>query len=211
MQVDEQKLDFTQIVENLLDEFPEIEELYLFGSRRFGTKSVRSDIDILVVHSNHIRPNELRNFVNQNCKALDLFLVKGAKAVSTQNESYVEANNFNDLIKVLSAVRFWSKKEGRLNVPIDWKFKIRTDINFVATSLPNTHISSEKSMPIDIEKLTIGKIISSLTLKQIGMIMGILVAVFSGGYWLSEKINSINKPVISKKVHQDTIKLPNSN
>jgi hypothetical protein len=62
--------------------FPEITALYLFGSRRYRTKSPRSDIDMFVELESgaHIRPADLRTFSAASCPALDMFLAEGGEA-----------------------------------------------------------------------------------------------------------------------------------
>jgi predicted nucleotidyltransferase len=50
--------DLRELTGGLTKAFPEIEALYLFGSRRYRTGSLRSDVDILVElrEASHIRP-----------------------------------------------------------------------------------------------------------------------------------------------------------
>lgn len=115
--------------------FQSITELYLFGSRKWRTGSPRSDLDILVCHSKHIRPSDLRYFALSNCPALDLFLVDGSKATSAANESCVEAGTFEELIARLGAIHFWSRGKGFLNADIDWDFPVASGIDFVPTAL----------------------------------------------------------------------------
>jgi predicted nucleotidyltransferase len=56
--------DLRELTGKLTRAFPQIEALYLFGSRRYRTGSPRSDVDILVelANASHIRPQELRAF-----------------------------------------------------------------------------------------------------------------------------------------------------
>jgi predicted nucleotidyltransferase len=53
--------DLRELTGEMAKAFPEIEALYLFGSRRYRTGSLRSDVDILVElrEASHIRPQEL--------------------------------------------------------------------------------------------------------------------------------------------------------
>ena len=78
----EEVYDLRALAEALTRAFPQTEALYLFGSRRYRTGSPRSDVDILVElkEGSHVRPNELRAFSTENCRALDLFVAEGAKA-----------------------------------------------------------------------------------------------------------------------------------
>ena len=73
----EKEYDLALLAENLAAAIPEISELYLFGSRARGTKSSRSDADVLVITDGHIKPQQLREFSFENCNALDLFIVDG--------------------------------------------------------------------------------------------------------------------------------------
>ena len=182
----EELIDLGDIADSLSEKFPNIKSLYLFGSRAFGTGSPRSDIDILVEYEGHIRPADIREFIEGKCEALDLFLIDGHnKAVSTQNESYVEAESIDKLITKLSAKKFWEKKTGRLQIDIPWKQRVRKDVVFVPSVLPGRSKINEGINP---EKLTIGQIFKELTVKQlvgsISTIIIVLVAVFGGGYWL---------------------------
>ena len=85
--------DLASLAENLANEIPEVSEIYLFGSRARGTKSIRSDVDVLVVAPKHIQPRLLRELSFKNCEALDLFIVDGGRATSSQNASFIEADD----------------------------------------------------------------------------------------------------------------------
>ena len=95
-------IDLRELAGALAGEFPAIQALWLFGSRRHRTRSIRSDIDLLVCASDHIRPNDFRNAIRRHCPALDLFIVDGGKATSCMNESFVQADNFDALRTKLS-------------------------------------------------------------------------------------------------------------
>jgi predicted nucleotidyltransferase len=120
-----------------------IVELYLFGSRRYGTGSLRSDCDIIVradPHA-HVRASNLRDFALERCPALDLFLCTDARAVSAANDSSVNAASFEDLVRKLDAVKLWSRA-GRFEnfaFPIsgNWTFKTASQVDFMASVLPD--------------------------------------------------------------------------
>jgi len=97
----EKEYDLALLAENLAEAIPEITELYLFGSRARGTKSIRSDVDVLVIAIKHIQPRLLREFSFKNCEALDLFTVDRGKATSSQNESFIEAEDQPSLLTLL--------------------------------------------------------------------------------------------------------------
>lgn len=185
----EKEYDLALLAENLAEAIPEITELYVFGSRARGTKSTRSDADVLVIADGYIKPQQLREFSFKNCDALDLFAVDGGKATSTQNESFIEAENFSSLIAMLGAIKIWSRSEGRAQANIEWRFKVKEGVEFIPTSLPNTVIQeSQKPSPLDPSELTLKQIISNLTIPQIWKIFAAIVALLgtmaTAGYWL---------------------------
>jgi len=132
------KYDLGQLADAIGDAHPEIEALYLFGSRRYQTKSVRSDVDILVVTNGYVKPADLRDFSEQYCTALDLFIVRDGRATSCQNESFIEAGSTSELIRQLDAIRFWQRNVGRIQAKISWTIELRDDVTYMMTALPNT-------------------------------------------------------------------------
>ena len=189
----ETEYDLAKLAEDLAGAFPSINELYLFGSRARNTKSTRSDADVLVVADEYIKPQQLREFSSKNCKALDLFIVEGSKATSSQNESFIEAENFQGLLALLGAVKIWSRAEGRAKANIEWRFKVREGVEFLATALPNISLKNEdqSSTPLDPSRLTISGLLGSLTVAQlravIAAIIGALAAAGGIGYWIGIK------------------------
>ncbi len=185
--------DLALLAENLAHEISEISELYLFGSRARGTKSIRSDVDVLVVATKHIQPRLLREFSFKNCEALDLFIVDGGRATSSQNESFIEADDLPSLITLLGAVRIWSRAEGRAKASIEWRFKVREGVEYPATALPNIGLKNEDrlSMPFTPSRLTLKEIIGSLTAGQFWSlctaIFTLLGAIGGVAYWLGAK------------------------
>src|SRR5271165_3339348 len=118
--------DLRELAEALGAAFTQIQALYLFGSRRYRTRSPRSDVDILVelIDGTHIRPQELRVFSGEHCTALDLFVADGGKAISCANESSVQAESFSALVSRLEAICFWKRSEGPVVADIDWRFEL---------------------------------------------------------------------------------------
>jgi hypothetical protein len=120
----------------LAEAFPEVVSLRLFGSRRYRTKSRRSDIDVLVETSGFIAPAEFRRFSSHYCAALDVFVVTGRRAVSCANESFVEAATFGELVARLEAVEFWNRKQGVLNdADVEWQIEVQQGIEFPPTMM----------------------------------------------------------------------------
>jgi len=147
MENTKREYDLAIIAEALSRLNPNIQSLYLFGSRNFNTSSERSDVDILVKHNNYIKAGELRAFVNEHCTALDLFLVEENRAVSVINESFIELDSFETLITTLNATLFWTKEDGVIeDANIPWKFFIRGDINFKMSILPNIIIDENSAL-----------------------------------------------------------------
>lgn len=197
--------DLATLAENLATAVPEISELYLFGSRARGTKSPRSDADVLVVADGHIKPQQLREFSCDNCEALDLFIVDEGKAISSQNESFIQTENFSTLLTVLGAVKIWSRNEGRAKANIEWRFKVRRDVAFIATALPSIAVPpTQRSRPPDPSKLTLKEILGGLTAPQLWAlgvaIVSILLAVGSAGYWLGQQNLNMDTPAPPSKV-----------
>jgi Nucleotidyltransferase domain len=142
----EELYDLRELTNALTQAFPQIEALYLFGSRRYRTGSPRSDVDILVELSNasHIRPQELRVFSAEHCRALDLFVAEGGMAVSCANESHVRADSFPELVARLEAVCFWNRAKGLRLADIDWEFRLPVGVEFVPTAMiTSSMITSE--------------------------------------------------------------------
>jgi predicted nucleotidyltransferase len=178
----DQEYDLAQLAEDLGKEIPEITELYLFGSRARGTKSSRSDADVLVVSNAYVQPQALRQFSLENCEALDLFLVDGGKAISSQNESFIEAANFEALLERLGAVKIWSRNSGREAANIQWRFIVKEGVEFSPSVLPSSAALLAEEENIEPAKLTLGQLFSRLTVPQIAKVIGTLIAIFVAGF-----------------------------
>jgi len=135
---EEDIFDLEASIKVLAGTFPEIDSVYIFGSRRYETGSTRSDIDILLTTTGRIKPAKLRDFTLQNSTALDLFLLDNGKATSVANESYITADNNDELIKKVDAVLLYDKHNG-VSAELIRRKKIEVDkrINHKLTSLPN--------------------------------------------------------------------------
>lgn len=197
----EEEIDLGEIADLLTKQFTSISALYLFGSRVYGTGSTRSDIDVLVETTSNIKPADMRRFIDENCKALDLFILDNGKAISVQNESYVEETNLQELLTSLKAQKFWQKNRGRIEIKANWKQKIRNDIDFIPSCLP--HMPDKKQVNINPSSLTFNEILKSLTTPQLYKIISaiavVLMGTFGGGYWLALQINHNNPDNISKQ------------
>ena len=142
------EIDLGNVADRLSNEFPTIRNMYLFGSRVFGTESLRSDIDILLDSDSRIRLADLREFAIDELAALDLFVVEGGRATSAQNESYIEADDLSTLIQMLRAKIFWNRNSGRLGESIPWTQRVRADVEHVPTALPMSPERDRKNLGV---------------------------------------------------------------
>jgi predicted nucleotidyltransferase len=108
----EEIFDLEAAVKTLCGDFPEIVRVYLFGSRRFNTRSSRSDIDILLECKSPIRKSALREFILKHRSALDLFIMESGRAESVANDSFITSSNNDALIGDLHAVELYARGTG---------------------------------------------------------------------------------------------------
>ena len=190
----DQEYDLARLAEDLSKEIPEVTELYLFGSRARGTKSTRSDADVLVVLSAHIQPQALRRFSCEHCEALDLFIVDEGKAISSQNESFIEAGDFSALLEKLGAVKLWSRKSGREAADIQWRFTVKEGVEFEPSVLPSASLPNKEadSQPLDPAELKIGQLFSSLTMPQLVAVISVLVALIGVSFGAGVKYAALS-------------------
>jgi len=122
------------LLSELVERYPDIQEAVLFGSRNYGTQSDRSDVDIILRHQGHIKPAELRNLTQEICPALDLFLCRDNTAVSCANESCVTAETYERLIERLHGKTLWSTHKGFNEDFVDWEFQIPQGVSHEPTA-----------------------------------------------------------------------------
>ncbi|WP_027583425.1 hypothetical protein [Bradyrhizobium sp. Ai1a-2] len=119
----------------------QLKAIYLFGSRRFKTLSLRSDIDIFFVPASYIKSSDLRQFRHETCLALDIFLLENGRATSAINDSYIELDDDEAVIEVTRAVKLWSDEDGDSTDPdISWIQTYADHLNFQETVLPNVRL-----------------------------------------------------------------------
>jgi len=132
------------ITQKLLEFIPNIKALYLFGSRRHNTKSIRSDIDILIESDFYIKAVNCREFAENICPALDLFVIQGNRAISSMNESYVESESTQDLIQKIHAKLFWDTASGFVkNDQMEWVVETAKGVRFIPTIMPNSFLAND--------------------------------------------------------------------
>ena len=135
--------DLHSLLAELVKSESGIVELYLFGSRAYGTGSLRSDCDVLVRADPRaqVKASSLRDFALERCPALDLFLCTDVRAVSVANDSFVYAATFEDLVYKLDAVKLWSLDSGFQDFGFptssNWVFQTASQVDFIPTSLPD--------------------------------------------------------------------------
>jgi predicted nucleotidyltransferase len=141
--------DLKRLLESLLSEQTDLDEVYLFGSRAYGTGSLRSDCDLLVrpMPGKNVKSSELRDFALTKCEALDFFLAEGGTARSCANDSYVYAESFQKLATRLDATLLWAQSNGFTDFAFresgSWVFKTTETANFAMTILPDEYLDDQ--------------------------------------------------------------------
>jgi predicted nucleotidyltransferase len=139
--------DLRDLVEEAKERF-KIDGIYLFGSRRFHTRSLRSDIDIFFETTDYIKHSEIRDFIDETCIALDIFLLDRGRAVSAINESFIQFDDNAALLEATRAVQLWSKDKGvSSDSELQWVQRYADHIEFQKTVLPNIRL------PMSVERL----------------------------------------------------------
>jgi 5'-methylthioadenosine/S-adenosylhomocysteine nucleosidase len=100
-------IDLAVYLAALYEAFPQLAQVYLFGSRVHRTGSARSDIDLLAVVRSPISLAAIGSFAYAADPYLDVFLVRGSSAVSSINGSYIAMDSFADLLANLDAELVW--------------------------------------------------------------------------------------------------------
>jgi nucleoside phosphorylase len=96
-----------RVLEALVEVIDGLETIYLFGSRRHRTGSVRSDIDLLVTGEQLRMKNKDVSEIWAIEPFLDIFIVQGGGAVSQANGSRIEGESADALVDVLDAIQVW--------------------------------------------------------------------------------------------------------
>lgn len=140
---DTNEYDLKFLLGKLVEEQPNIEAVYLFGSRAYQTGSPRSDCDLLVKvkEGKNVQPGVLRDFATESCPALDFFLAARGQATSCANDSFVYATSFEALIERLDAIALWSREKGFFEISFPWTFSTSAFVHFIPTNLPNSELS----------------------------------------------------------------------
>lgn len=150
--------DLKEIIDALSEEHPEIEELYLFGSRAYKTNSLRSDIDILAFTDGVLAPHLVNEWLHDEYPLVDLFTsYDKTVASSVVNGSVVRYRNdgkSKDLIDQLDAVFLWSKSKGYSNKYKDWHIKTAKNISFQMSIIPSYPVlNSDETLRVAVGNL----------------------------------------------------------
>lgn len=105
-------LDLRLVVERLGAELAEVDEVHLFGSRRFQSGSTRSDIDLLICGGRLPVASVVAEVARDLDTYLDVFIDRAGRAESAVNESVITANGTAALRDALDAVPLWSRDSG---------------------------------------------------------------------------------------------------
>jgi hypothetical protein len=130
------------IIRELAAHCPEIEEIYLFGSRAYKTGSRRSDIDILLYSPIPIAASILLPWVHTKYPPLDIFLTTDKLSVQSiiNGSARYDANS---IIKRLDAILLWDKNAGFSSSFNAWKQETDSETRFLPTMLPIRHSFGE--------------------------------------------------------------------
>lgn len=132
--------DLHDLTDKATKQFP-LKAIYLFGSRRFKTLSLRSDIDIFFVPASYIKQSDIRQFREGTCAALDIFLLENGRATSAINDSYIQLDNDGAVIEATRAIKLWSDGAGNSTDPdISWVQTYADHVRFQETVLPNVRL-----------------------------------------------------------------------
>jgi predicted nucleotidyltransferase len=134
----EEVFDLEAAVKALCGEFLQIEAVYIFGSRRYQTRSTRSDIDILLECDSDIKNSKLRDFILKHRTALDLFVMENGRAESVANESFIKEATNEALVSRLDAVELYRRGSGSSGFFPKYKNQsIDRRVQFKMTTLPS--------------------------------------------------------------------------
>jgi nucleoside phosphorylase/predicted nucleotidyltransferase len=113
----------SRIVSNLSSEWPDLEAVHLFGSRRYATGSPRSDVDLLLSFSAAPPAStEVAEAARRINVYIDAFLERSAtQAQSVINNSIISATSEPDLTSELNAVTIWSRGDGFVGEAFDFQ------------------------------------------------------------------------------------------
>ena len=135
------KWNLREIIETLSIKHPEIEEIYLFGSRAYRTGSFRSDIDLIAVTDIAIAPATVNAWLHDMFPPVDLFLSHDSlSATSVVNGSvvaYRDDGRNDDLFQQLDAILLWKRESGFSESYSNWDIQTANNITFQMSIIPS--------------------------------------------------------------------------
>src|SRR5688572_7355560 len=102
-QVGQRSIDLVELLADLRETLLDADDIYLFGSRRFQTGSVRSDLDLLVATDARITRAQAEAIWELE-PYVDIFYGANGSAHSIVNESVISAPDLPALVEMLDAV-----------------------------------------------------------------------------------------------------------
>lgn len=112
-----------------------VDQIYLFGSRAYGTNSTRSDIDLIIVGEN-IAPVSITQYHDKN-DYLDIFIGSHKSIISPVTGATIEKRGFKCIYKQLDAKLLWSKKHGYIKKNKKYLIQnIYLNQSFLASAIP---------------------------------------------------------------------------
>lgn len=130
---DTRHIDLREQIEKIR-QIENCEEIYIFGSRKYKTRSLRSDIDLLIYAPEGLSRNEITNIIRSE-NSLDIFETTDKKvARSFANDSFLRRDN---LISTLDAELIWSKEQGYSdNIKMYADITVLRNHDFKMSSMP---------------------------------------------------------------------------
>lgn len=134
--------DIREIIDEVNRICPDIESIYLFGSRRYNTQSRRSDIDLLALASKPFNKSILTHHFEAAHPA-DIFVSYDNIIAESVGNGSVLSGKSGPLNETLDAILLWTKSDG-LNLKFnDWIQLTDPRIEFVKTVIPGTAKAAE--------------------------------------------------------------------
>ena len=127
--------DLKFFIDELTTNFPNIEEIHIFGSRGYQTNSKRSDIDLLLTPLKSapiLDKTQLQKF-QDGFPPVDLFINREYSAQSLVNNSEILKRTEKSLVEQLEAKCLWKKDKG---------FCVENSVYFSPLPAPRIHTVS---------------------------------------------------------------------
>lgn len=118
------ELNLPVLLRLLAERIDGLNSIYLFGSRRHRSGSVRSDIDLLIEGPDLPGPAIVAAIARSIDSYIDVFIQRGGQAQSAVNESLIVAENPEALRKKLDVVLVWQRGHGWLGEERDETIRI---------------------------------------------------------------------------------------